>query len=219
MDLPRITGLCAGILPHRDWPLSKWFYANPHWYYHLRQPEKQIVPNRKFYQLVDPELRPVCHLLNSAGLQTTPSCQGHFFERSRFEMIWDVLQREETLIRGDGLIVKDSETDRKALFQETDYSLGWKDFDAFYAQAGDHQGTGYLGILVPPERKELATAFYQAYRTEAAELSEDRELGRMLGGDMFQLIVQTKGPAERSEEWRRFTEWVRDLLRQQEAGT
>jgi len=213
MDLDRITGLRAGIVPHREWPLCKWYYANPHWYYSRRGNAGEIVANRRFYQLVDPDLRPVCHLLNTAGLQTTPSCQGHFFERSRFETIWAVLSREQDLIRTGGLIVKDSETDREALFQDPQYQLPWNDFDAFYAQAGEHQGTGYLGILVPPERIDLADRFRQNYRTEAAELSEDRELGDELGGQMFQLKLRTTGPAQRSEEWRRFTEWVRDLLK------
>ena len=41
-----------------------------------------------------------------AGLQTTPSCQGHFYPRDRFEKIWDELKREEPLITDGGLVVK-----------------------------------------------------------------------------------------------------------------
>jgi hypothetical protein len=208
-----ICGLSASIVPHREWPLRKWYYANPHWYYHRKGADGEIVANPKFYQLVDPDLRPVCHLLNRAGLQTTPSCQGHFFERSRFGTIWQVLKREEALIRDEGLVVKDSETDREALFADSNYQLPWKDFDGFFAEAGDHQGTGYLGIVVPRDRPELAERFRQPYRTQAATLSEDTELGRCLGGEVFQVLVRTRGVSERSEEWRRFTEWVRDLLK------
>jgi hypothetical protein len=215
MQPQRISGLCASIVPHREWPLRKWYYANPHWYYHRKGSDGEIVANPKFYQLVDPDLRAVCHLLNTAGLQTTPSCQGHFFERSRFQTIWEVLWREESLIRDHGLVVKDSETDREALFQEAGYQVPWKSFDEFFEQAGDHQGTGYLGILIPSDRRDLAERFRQPYRSDAAKLSENQELGRRLGGELFQLLVRTRGAAERSEEWRRFTEWVRDLLKDQ----
>jgi hypothetical protein len=214
MELERITGLSAGIVPHWEWPIRKWFYANPLWYYHRRGQDNEVIANRKFFSLVDPDLRAVCHLINSAGLMTTPSCQGHFYDRNRFENIWTVLKREEMLIGADGLIVKDSETDREALFADDAYLLPWADFEGFYAQAADHQGTGYLGILIPEQRRKMSERFRRRYRTEAAELSEDRELGRQLGGDMFQVLVQTRGSAERSEEWRRFTEWVRDLLKE-----
>jgi hypothetical protein len=213
MDVERITGLRADIVPHREWPVRKWFYANPLWYYHRRGQDNEVIANRKFFSLVDPDLRQVCHLLNSAGLVTTPSCQGHFYDQKRFEDIWTVLKREEMLIQADGLIVKDSETDREFRFHDPDYVLAWKSFEDFYSEAADHQGTGYLGILIVPEHAEMAERFRQPYKTAAAELSEDQELGRQLGGDMFQLIVHTSGPAERSEEWRRFTEWVRDLLK------
>jgi len=213
MDVPPISGLRADIVPHRDWPIRKWFYANPLWYYHRKGQDSDIVPNRKFFSLVDPDLRQVCHLLNTAGLQTTPSCQGHFYDRNRFENIWQTLTREKDLIRADGLIVKDSETDREYLFRDAEYSLPWKTFDDFFEQAADHQGTGYLGILIPPERRDLANRFRESYYTDHARLCEDPGLGRILGGQMFQLVVHTSGPAERSEEWRKFTEHVRGLLK------
>ncbi len=212
MVMEAVIGLRADIVPHREWPISKWFYANPLWYYHRKGTDGEIITNRKFFSLVDPDLREVCHLLNSAGLQTTPSCQGHFYDRHRFENIWDVLKREQMLIRADGLIVKDSETDQEFLFHDPTYVLPWKDFGDFYLQAADHQGTGYLGIVVPPEKRELSGRLRQPYRTAAGKLCEDQELCGLLGGDVFQMIVHTTGPAQRSEEWRKFTEWVRARL-------
>src|SRR5438067_8000604 len=77
MDVSTIRGLQAGLVPHREWAVRRWFYANPIWYYHRRSAAHEIRPTGKFYKLVDPELREVCRLLNDAGLQTTPSCQGH----------------------------------------------------------------------------------------------------------------------------------------------
>src|SRR5437667_5783792 len=152
MNRPTIDGLRADIVPHHQWAISKWYYANPLWYYHRRRTDEEIVTDRKFYQLVDPELRQICHLLNEAGLHTTPSCQGHFYEKQRFEHVWETLTREQSLIRADGLIVKDSETDHEFLFRRPNYSFPWKHFDDFYKQAAAHQGIGYLGVLVPPDK-------------------------------------------------------------------
>jgi hypothetical protein len=218
MERALITGLRAGIVDHRKWPISKWYYANSLWYYHRRRGDDEIVTNWKFYQLVDPDLRHICHLLNQAGLGTTPSCQGHFYEQQRFEHIWQVLTRERDLIRGDGLIVKDSETDRERLFKQSDYALEWRDFGAFFAEAAGHQGTGYLGVLVPREREDTVDLFREGYRTPASEVREEPDLGRILGGFMFSMYVRTNGSAERSEEWRKLTEWVRDLLKRVEGS-
>src|SRR6185312_8182997 len=141
-----ITSLSADLLPHRDWAVSRWFYANPIWYYHRRSAAHEIRPSGKFYQLVDPLLRDVCHLLNDAGLRTTPSCEGHSYPRERFERIWEELKREEPLIRGEGLTVKDSENDEAFLFRQGDYQIPWASFDDFYREASAHQNVGYLGI-------------------------------------------------------------------------
>jgi hypothetical protein len=44
------------------------------------------------------------------------------------------------------------------------------------------------------------------------KIAEDRDLSARLGGNLFHVLVHTSGPADRSEEWRKFTQWVRELL-------
>src|SRR5438105_3376368 len=111
-----ITGLRADLVPHRQWALSRWFYANPIWYYHRRSAAHELRAEGKFYQLVDPMLREVVRLLNDAGLRTTPSCQGHSYPKERFEQVWSELKREEPAIRDGGLVVKDCENEQEYLF-------------------------------------------------------------------------------------------------------
>src|SRR5512146_1091716 len=101
-----VTGLRADIVPHREFAIRKWFYSSPLWYYHRAGTTDEIRADRRFYRLVDPDLRELCRILLDAGLRTTPSCQGHFYPRERFERIWDELQREQPLITGEGLEVK-----------------------------------------------------------------------------------------------------------------
>lgn len=213
MDPSPISGLRADLVPHREWAVSRWFYANPIWYYHRRSAVHEIRPNGRFYQLVDPELRDVCRLLNDAGARTTPSCQGHSYPRMRFQRIWEELLREEPLIREAGLAVKDSESDESYLFRESDYQVPWPSFEHFYREAASHQNVGYLGILVPDDYAELARRLREGeYTTAAARLRDDEEIGALLGGTLFEVRVETTDPTARAAEWRAFTNYISRVL-------
>lgn len=208
-----ISGLSADLLPHREWAISRWFYANPIWYYHRRSADHEICPSGRFYQLVDPELREVCRLLNDAGARTTPSCQGHSYPRERFERIWEELQREAPLIRTEGLVVKDCENDEAYLFRQSDYHVPWRGFEDFYREAAAHQNVGYLGILVADDCPELADRIeVSGYATPAARVRSDEPIGALLGGALFEVRVETTDPMTRAAEWRAFTKYISELL-------
>jgi hypothetical protein len=215
---PMITGLSSDLLPHRQWAISKWFYSSscpsPLWYYHRPGTDEEILPDRRFYRLVDPLLREVCHLLNDAGLHTTPSCQGHFYGRERFEHTWDELQREERIIRDHGLAVRDSETGSEYLFASPAYAVPWENFARFYEQASEHQPTGYLGIVAPESEIESGRRLAQGYATGSTAMVEDPDLGQMLGGRMFHVLVRCRTLEQRTREWAGFTAWVREMLGQ-----
>lgn len=213
MENRTIRDLSAGLLPHRLWAISRWFYANPIWYYHRRSLAHEIRLGGRFFQLVDPELREVCRLLNEAGARTTPSCQGHSYPRGHFERIWEELRREEPLIRGQGLAVKDSENDEPYLYRQSDYEIPWRSFGDFYREAAAHQNTGYLGILVPVDRADVARALEAGgYRVAAAELRTDEQIGELLGGTLFEVRVETPDPVARAARWRQFTNFVSQAL-------
>jgi len=207
-----ITGLSADLLPHRQWAVSKWFYANRLWYYHRPGTDEEIIASPRFYQLVDPELRDLCHLLNEAGLRTMPSCQGHSYPRERFENIWRELERELPQITGEGLIVRDCETDREFLFRDPGYRLPWEEFEDFYHAAGEHQGVGYIGILVPSERAELGKMISAVGENEDLEIREDKRVGRLFGGRLFHVMVRSPDPLVRAIRWRGITEYFESLL-------
>jgi len=213
MDLLRIDRLRADLVPHSHWAVSRWFYANPIWYYHRRSAAHEICPGGRFYQLVDPDLRDVCRILHDAGVPTTPSCQGHSYPRDRFERIWDELKREEPAIRGDGLQVKDSENQNPYLFQDPDYTVPWPSFDDFYREAGNHQNIGYLGIVVPPEMDALSRRLRDDhYHSGATELRPEDETGRFLGASLFGVLVNEIDPTRRTQQWRNVTAYIDDVL-------
>jgi hypothetical protein len=212
-DLPPITGLRADIVPHSLWAISKWFYANPIWYYYRRGTDESKKTDRKFYELVDRELRELCKLLYDHGLHTTPSCQGHFYPKDRFKNIWRELTRESAAICGDGLVVKDSETDEHFLFREPDYRLAWRDFDEFYDDAGDHQGTGYLGILLPCDCEEVVERLRRLECDEPRlRMFFDEKNGRLLGGRLFSIIVLPRTDEERHDLWAGVTTRFGEIL-------
>ena len=124
-----MTGLEAGIIPLRTFPLHKWYYAKSLWFYHAPASEHRLIADPTFFELVDPQLRELCRCLLSAGLHTTPSCQGHFHSRERFRRVWDELAYEADRIRSNGLVVRDSETEAAFAFSAPDYRLAWPDFE------------------------------------------------------------------------------------------
>lgn len=212
--IPTISDLRADLVPHNRWATRRWFYANPIWYYHRQSAAHEIRLSGRFYQLVDPDLRDVCHMLNDAGLHTTPSCQGHDYPRQRFEQIWQELQREAPAIRGEGLIVRDCENERPYLFRRADWQVPWPSFDAFFGEAAARQCEGYLGIVVPPSRASVeAKLRHDPYHTRWSALQIDDEAGQELGGTLFGIHVKAPDGAERSREWQRFTRYVKDVLR------
>jgi hypothetical protein len=213
MSEPSITGLRADIVPHRQWAVSKWFYANPIWFYHRRGTDEQVVPDRTFYQLVDPELRPLCKALHQVDLHTTPSCQGHFYGRERFEQIWHELQREAMVIRNAGLLVRDSETQAPYRFADAQYQLPWPSFDSFYGRAHTHQGTGYIGILFRPDQDELADRLGMIVPERGpVEIGFDAETGRMLGGRLLAILTHPREGGEIPPLWASITRQVQRAL-------
>ncbi|HWL92510.1 MAG TPA: hypothetical protein VNT79_03165 [Phycisphaerae bacterium] len=211
---PSVQGLRPDIIPQRLFPLKKWYYANPLWYYHAPAVEHRLQTDAKFYELVDPALKDLCKLLLDAKLCTTPSCQGHFYHQSRFERIWDELQSEAHEIRDAGLLVTDSETDETRLFHQPDYALAWHNFEEFYQQAAAHQGHGFIGIAIPANRDNLIRRLSNGgLDAPALRLERDAQLEGAIGEPMFSVTVAPASAEERDAAWAAVTEYFRDLLK------
>lgn len=212
--LPRIDNLRADFAPHREWPVRKWYFANPIWFYHKPCDCDDMIASQAFYKLVDPELCDICKGLHDAGLHTTPSCEGHFYARDRFEKVWAELKREEPKIRDGGLVVKDSETDQELLFHEPSYQLPWPSFDDFYAAADAQQGVGCLGIIIPKDRGDLVERLRKIERNEElVKASFDDEIGRRLNANLFAIETHPRTAQQVHEIWRRLTHEVLALIR------
>jgi hypothetical protein len=212
---PLIQGLRADLIPHCRWALQRWFYRTSLWYYHAPSPKPQLKANSRFFELVDPELKEPCRILLENGIQTTPSCQGHFYKRSRFERIWRDLVRDSFRIAERGLTVRDSETDKIFLFRDRFFELPWRSFGQFYSEAASQQSRGYLGMLIPFDRPMLARRFdADRYRSHAARIKFDRFLSERLDAWVFGIHVWPHSPRHRRHEWRRVSQYIADRLRE-----
>lgn len=210
---PAIAGLQAGLIPLREFPLRKWFYVTPLWYYHAPSLQHHLNRDPNFYELVDPLLRDLCFLLQRAGLYTTPSCQGHFYVRGRFEKIWADLKRDEAAIREGGLIVKDSETDQAYLFQNPAYALPWESFEQFYHETDAHQNKGYVGIVIPPDRVELLETLQTCrFESPCARIAFDPQLTATLGQPLLGVHVEPPTRLQRDAAWQAITTYFRFVL-------
>ena len=210
-----ICGLEAGFVPHRQWPLRKWYFANPLWFYHKQYAVDEMIPSPTFYELVDPDLRELCRGLHDAGLHTTPSCQGHFYGRERFVRIWAELEREREAIVSGGLPVTDSETQEQRLFRDDSFALPWACFDDFHAEAGAQQGIGYLGVLVPPQDDDLCERLGRlAHAGDASQIEYDDAIGGRLGARLLAIQVSPRTPRQRRELWRGITGSILSAVRE-----
>ena len=208
-----IADLHADIVPHCRWATRKWYYANPLWYYHRPGMNGELNANRKFYDLVDDDLKCLCHVLHECSIHTTPSCQGHFYGRQHFQQVWDELVREAQTICADGLIVKDCETDQPYKFMNPRYGLPWQNFDEFYDQAQARQHLGYLGVIVPYDRSGLYhTLRNETSQTDRARIVFDEALSSSLHGWMFHIVIKPHNPHDRLAQWTALTQYFDRLL-------
>ncbi len=214
---PRIADLDANVVEPRLFPTRRWFAASPLWYYHgprtggRTRDDGALRPNRRFYALVDPELRDACRLLLDAGCRTTPSCQGHFYPRAWFAAVWDELRRDLDRITRRGLVVRDSETQRERLFHDRRYRLPWTSFAEFHAAAACGQSRGYLGFVAPERRAALVAALLREDFGGAATVRCGAR-GAASGGRLVSIEIAPRSIAERGRTWTRVTGRIEALL-------
>jgi hypothetical protein len=228
-DAPASAALIAdaevGIVPLRLFPLRKWYYAvstdrrsaqmdhAPLWYYHRPASEHRLKRDPRFFELVDPLLRELCRLVFDAGCCTTPSCEGHFYSRARFEKIWEELQRDAGVIRERGLLLRDSESEEDFLFVDPNFSLPWRDFGDFYEQINPQQVNGYVGIAVPAEKQLFVRRLQDdAFESSLARIQYDEELTQILGEPLIGVYVSPQTMEQRAWAWAEVTGYFRGVL-------
>lgn len=211
-----ISGVSPSIIPMKEFPKHRWLYTEDTlWYYHApRNGEAPQIRNDDFEETVDPCLREFVEGLLGAGVQTMPSCQGHFYEEDHYRKIWQKMAAESEQIRSSGLVLRDDETAEDVLFRDESYQVPWESFEHFYAEAGEHQNAGFLGFVVEDVQLALALEEYPPDSSYTLLRAEGEKDGRWL----FDIFVKTPDPETQCEEWARVQEHVLSLLRSPGSG-
>jgi hypothetical protein len=218
-DIPVISTLRADLVPQREMAIRKWYSASSCWYYHRRALPGEHESSRRFYQLVDPQLRNICRLLHRNGIHTTPSCQGHFHDREHYQKIWESLEREEQLIRAQGVVVRDSGGGREFVFRACTYELPWPNFEQYYSLVAVEQTQGFLGILLPRNRHAVVCELHnRPFRAKRAWIRFDGELSCLLGASVFGATVQPHDPNDRDRLWEAVGDYLHEILHTADAS-
>jgi hypothetical protein len=193
-----VSDLLVELASGDDFAARQWFYATPDWYYHRPRHQTLLRPTHDFYQLVDPDLRPICQFLHRKGLVTTPSCQGHFHSAAHLRHVYAELRAQEHAIRNGGQLVRDSENQSPALFRNPHYQLPWPTFEAFRDQVAPSQQHGTLGILVSTLPLSPTTIEENHWRIDS-------------GDHQLTLAVHAPNPESQSLAWRQIHTLLRRL--------
>ena len=213
--LKEITQLSTGLLPQREWALNRWYYADPLRYYYKKGSSLFVTQDPRFYQHVDSCLKDLCQLLHALDIKTSPSCEGHFHPYEWFHDVWKKMNEESLLIKTDGLLVRDSETEEAFLFHDPQYKLPWTSSDEFFTASQEVQNIGYIGFLIPYWMSELS---FDLKKLSADTLSYffacDSELSHALKGHYFHLYVKSKSASETVYTWNLWTHKITRVLYQ-----
>jgi len=207
-----VQNLNPSVIPTSRFPSRRWYATKGRlWYYHSPRKEVKIPSSVSFSETLDPLLEDLVLFLHLRRIPTTPSCSGHFRDEGHFRSIWERLQTEQDKIQSGGLPVYDVESGIQVLFKNTDYSLPWKNFDAFYAQAGTNQSHGYLGVWI---QDRTLQGRLSRLLTEPAELGSSFLIapGSDSGPYLFELRINEPNLESQTREWVIWTRRIKDAF-------
>jgi hypothetical protein len=147
--------ISAGFVPHEDFHRFKWLQpeaTDTKWYYRVPHRGNIKIPNNpNFYHTLDPELKDIVQGLHSAGIATTPSCSGHFHDKSVYEDLFMGLSESCEIIKDKGVVLVDPEDGREYFYKNSHYKLPWEKTE-FVNKSIEHGMRGVLGMHDPSKK-------------------------------------------------------------------
>jgi hypothetical protein len=194
-------GPTPDFIPHEQFHKGLWLLPviSRSWYYYFPHSRKKVVIHNEtvFLETVDEELRGLVGFLHKKGVQTTPSCAGHFYDSGYFAAHFDAIRNDAENIKNGGLLMQDVESGEYYFFKNHDYVLPWNK-NEFTRYAYNYQKTGVLGI-VDSERQEKLSFIH----IPGMKIKTDH------GTTIF--LVKTENGSTQKEVWREVEEAVREV--------
>jgi hypothetical protein len=166
--------------------------------------------SKDMIDLVDPSLRILCHLLQPTSCKIRSFFEGIFFTKEQLKEIWNLVKKEEKVIRGTGLPLKQA-NGAIVTFQDAGYRTYWPSMEGFIADYPSACQKGWLVIDVPSTMKEQvkklkdSTNLFGLYTTTAHSVNS-------VEYDTFTIKVDARESSLMEAEWRRITEVLVLLL-------
>ena len=159
--------LQAEFVPQDQMFMHRWFQPKYHkqWYYY-HPLSKPLVSNKKDHEIIktlDEPLRDLFMHLTLNGYKTLPSCSGHFLKTNQQREKYLRVLNDLAQIKTNGLVLKDTETDKIYRYRNPSYPNLWSSFNNFKDQLDTHTRVGYIGIIKPPKHIELADGPIEMY--------------------------------------------------------
>ncbi len=211
MALITANDLETGLIPRRSFICRRWYHASNLWYYHRPEPAPQPRLDRRFYELIDDDIRDLCRHLHNHGIGTTPSCSGHFHAKAHFLEIWAELQHEADQIRTTGLVVEDCQTRQQLLFRNPSHKLPWGSFHEFRQDVRANQSGGYLGVIFRNDIDGIREQFSHDNLFERNAAYEAREPDAQ-GNWLLHIMVDASTPDALTLQWNLVDRHLRQLL-------
>lgn len=188
------------LIPHTEFHTGAWLQSaeRPSWYYFSKKLNPNIITNKDFMQSVDEPLKEIVQFLHAHGIKTTPSCSGHYFNREKFERIYDELVEDSALIKQEGLMMRDIETGELHLYKSKTYALPWTK-NEFLERIKNYQGKGVLGLHTG-NRKKLKHELL-SLKMEHVKISER--------GNIVLFLTGEDGAGDIRETWKAITKQVK----------
>lgn len=137
----------SDLVNHLDFHKGYWFKSNiSDWYYFKEQERPYNIPKYFNYTLLDRNLLSLVVLLHKKNIPTTPSCSGHILTEDYFIELYQKIKIEEQLIRGNGLLLKNVETQDTLLYKDKNYKFIYPQH-SFIKLTSSYSKQGVLGVL------------------------------------------------------------------------
>jgi hypothetical protein len=138
------------FISHKHFHKGEWLKPidKGSWYYF--KPSKRVFSTdlpKNFYKTLDEKFKKIVPYLHNHDIPTTPSCTGHFKDSDVFNNIYDDLKYQKSMIRDNGIVLKDPETEKNYMYHYPNYELPWgRDF--FIEKSNIYQRKGCLGLII-----------------------------------------------------------------------
>jgi hypothetical protein len=180
--------------------------TDPRWFYGFAEKGPRAATSARL-DTVDRPLRPIVALCQRAGIQTLPSCSGHFPPEKTLRALYRGIKRDRAWVRGHGLTLRCSESGTLKVYRNPSWAI--PPFEQWAEPVRKAHGIGRIGFVfsdIDPRVIPLIQALRNIDRVNAYATRLQRAI-------VVTLTTSARNPAERNMLWERVFAVMRQAIR------